>query len=587
MMKKFAAFAVLGAVFAQLVGTPALCEDKTAAYKVVSVAYESDLEVTDWEKASHTIARYADDKTPIAMSEYYGDRVFATVPAENADRPIEAFVAEEKTFTDEPKEDSEKTFEFYLIKSLSMRGIFEGDEQGRANANAALTRAEAAALLVRTFDLKQHGVPTGFDDVKTGDWFYDAVSTAANCGVVAGVGGGLFEPQRTVTREEFTAMLVNTVYYTGLRTKHIDNPKQAIIDEFATAELKDVDEISDYALEAYALLGYSNIYEVDYIDNGEDTPPTDVIYAKPKEGILRKDTAQLINGVLTTFQVYPSEVAMQYGFDKQMPVIDGSTSTYPFTQAIYSNLFSNGFAHEQMPEKNSKTHASYQRLINGEVDAIIASVYPADDIIKMAEDSGVELELTPIGYDAMVFFTNIENSVKGLTTQQISDIYVDNKYKNWKELGGPDAAFYPYCRNNDSGSHAQMQRHFLNGGEINEAITRENTSVEMASILTDVIGAKTDDPKGYALGYSIYYYYNNVDAVLDSKKYLKLLEIDGVYPDEKTIADGTYPLSNNTYVVIRKDAAEDSLARRFVEFMLSPMGQMCVDQAGFGALNQE
>ena len=132
-----------------------------------------------------------------------------------------------------------------------------------------------------------------------------------------------------------------------------------------------------------------------------------------------------------------------------------------------------------------------------------------------------------------------------------------------------------------------MQRHFLNGGEINEAITRENTSVEMASILTDVIGAKTDDPRGYALGYSIYYYYNNVDAVLDSKKHLKLLEIDGVYPDEKTIADGTYPLSNNTYVVIRKDAAEDSLARRFVEFMLSPMGQMCVDQAGFGALYQE
>ena len=60
-----------------------------------------------------------------------------------------------------------------------------------------------------------------------------------------------------------------------------------------------------------------------------------------------------------------------------------------------------------------------------------------------------------------------------------------------------------------------------------------------------------------------------------------------MYPDEKTIADGTYPLSNNTYVVIRKDAAEDSLARRFVKFMLSPTGQLCVDEAGFGPLKKD
>ena len=51
------------------------------------------------------------------------------------------------------------------------------------------------------------------------------------------------------------------------------------------------------------------------------------------------------------------------------------------------------------------------------------------------------------------------------------------------------------------------------------------------------------------------------------------------------LADGSYPLSNNTYVVIRKDEPENSKARRFADFMLSPTGQQCVAMAGFGPLN--
>ena len=60
---------------------------------------------------------------------------------------------------------------------------------------------------------------------------------------------------------------------------------------------------------------------------------------------------------------------------------------------------------------------------------LFASVYPASDILKMAEDKGVELELIPIAYDAMVFFTNNDNPISGLTKEQISNIYVNNSSK--------------------------------------------------------------------------------------------------------------------------------------------------------------
>ena len=272
------------------------------------------------------------------------------------------------------------------------------------------------------------------------------------------------------------------------------------------------------------------------------------------------------------------------GLDEEMPIIDGSTSTLPITQAVYSALFTNGDRHPANPVTHSKSHSSYERLINGEVDMLFASVYPASDILALAEEKGVELELIPIAHDAMIFFTNKDNPATGLTSEQISNIYVNNAYDNWNQIGGPDALLYPYCRNNDSGSHAQMERHFLHGAEIHETIRQETTSYAMQSILTDVIDAQTSDPTGYALGYSIYYYYWNANMVLGTADHLKLLEIDGVAPTDETIADGSYPLSNNTYVVLRKDTPEDAPARRLADFMLTEAGQRCVENAGYGPL---
>lgn len=65
------------------------------------------------------------------------------------------------------------------------------------------------------------------------------------------------------------------------------------------------------------------------------------------------------------------------------------------------------------------------------------------------------------------------------TSEQISNIYVNDAYDNWAEVGGSDALLYPYCRNNDSGSHAQMEKHFLNGNEIHSEVQKE-TSTTMA-----------------------------------------------------------------------------------------------------------
>jgi len=577
-MKKF--LAILMTII-MLVSMTAFSAEEEAAFVRVSVPCPEaeELFATDYQTYSHLMARYADDKAPIPLSSYYDGMVYATIPAENAHRPIEWFAAQELEFTD----DTNNEFEFYIMGQLSATGIIKGDDMGRALPFANVTRAEATAMVMRLIGVDAtDDTNSGFGDVDEKEWYAGVITAARERGIVAGDTDAVFSPHRNVSREEIVVMVARALWHTGIAAENKGVTAEAVAEKIRCA---DAESLADWALPAYYTIGsYTpcDYVETDRLD-AEGIPITDY-YLNPKKSATRFEIADVINRALENLQIYPSQMAVEFGFDKIMPVIDGSTSTLPFTHAVYSSLFEGGYFHPQRPEKHSKSHQSYERLINGEIDMMFASVYPAQDILKLAEEKGVELELIPIAYDAMIFFTNADNPATDLTKEQISDIYVNNAYESWSELGGPDALLYPYCRNNDSGSHAQMERHFLNGNEINEQIRNETTSVTMANVLTDVMSAQTDEPVGYGLGYSIYYYFHNMDMFYGTSTELKLLAIDGVFPTDETIANGTYPLSNNTYVVIRKDQPADSPARKMAQFMLTEQGQECVEAAGFGRL---
>ncbi len=540
-------------------------EVEAATFTTVKISFPDDIENRNsWL----TRARYKDTGEVIPLSMTYHNDVYATIPVENKDREIEAFVPEEIEFTDYDASNPD----FHNVTMLSRVGVIRGNEKGEANINDNVTRAEAVAMVMRFLGLNKvamQGTVRIFDDVTGDKWYYREVLSAYNYGLVKGDSEKTFSPERNVTREEITVMVARALEYADLRCS------KSQVTNYA-----DIDNISDWAKDAYDYIGQN--LASDYENSDPENP---VRLLNPQKAATRGDIAYILNNVQDDCQLYASELAEMFGFDKEMPVIDGSTSTYPFTQAVYTALFCNGEAHPQYPQSHSKSHVSYERLINGEVDMLFASVYPASDILKMAEEKGVELELIPIAYDAMIFFTNADNPATGLTKEQISNIYVNDAYDNWSEIGGSNALFYPYCRNNDSGSHAQMEKHFLNGNDIHPNVQKE-TSYTMSNVLTDVMAAQTEDPVGYGLGYSIYYYYHNMDMFYSTSTELKLLAIDGVMPTDDTIADGSYPLSNNTYVVLRKDTPADAPARRMAEFMLTEAGQVCVENAGYGRLKK-
>ena len=544
------------------------------SYVTIRVPGEPDMALID---TFDLAVRYADTGEPVALSSAYLDGyLFATVPAENADRPLEVFRGDDPVWTD--------LREQYLAANgssdLQIRGVVRGDNAGRLKQDAPLTRAEGAVLMARLLDLQPAERP-GYSDVSPDAWYHEEVSAAAAAGLFAA--DGRFLPDQAMTRAEFTVLLARALSFVGW----LDIPAEG---DLSGTGLMDAESVPSWAAGAYQALFACNpgIAPVTEKPTGayywEDAPVLGD-YAEPENPITRGEAITSMNQAMRWVPCYPTEAAIQFGLDREMPVIDGSTSTYPYTQGVYSVLFTNGTAHPQFPKSHSKSFASYERLIRGEADVLFAATKASAELEPLAAKQGVELQYIPIAYDAMVFFTNLENPVNGLTRQQIQDIYVRNAYSSWDQVGGPEAKLLPYCRNTDSGSHALMERYFLEDGKLSLAseILQGNVSVAMSSALTDVASALSLDPPAYAIGYSVYAYYGSYEEMMTdvTPNKLKLLAVDGVLPTAESIADGTYPLADYNYIVLRGDEPKDSPARRLAEFMVSDAGQQAVADSGF------
>jgi len=547
------------------------------SYVTVRVPYPQGASLS-WGDAHYLSLRYADTKESVPLaSDYQRGYLFATVPAADTDRPLEVFQGQRFEWTD-----IRWNNEPMGANILQIRGVIQGDEQGRLNLDQPLTRAEAFTVLVRLLSLEPAGDP-GYADVSPDNWFYDAVSAARAAGLAAA--DTRFRPRDSVTRAEFTVMLARAFTRVGWL-----QPWDGGEVDLALA---DAETIPGWAMDAYLALGSINtsILNSTQCYNEEERDPYDgtpLIYwlAEAGKPATRQEVIKQIYNAMRWLPVYPTEEAIAWGFDKDMPSLDGSTSTYPYTCTLYDSLFTNHAAHPSFPAAHSKSHASYERLIAGEVDALFAATKPSADLTAQAKAAGVELECIPIAHDAMVFFTNAENPVSSLMVEQLQGIYAQNIYDNWSRLGGTDAKLLPYCRNRDSGSHALMEELILKGGALHERILNGNVSLAMSSALTDVAAALETDPPAYAIGYSVYYYYLTASTMMGdvTDNELKLLAVNGVMPTEETIADGSYPLAGYNYLVIRADAPADAPVRRLAQFLLSEAGQEIVSRAGFGAL---
>ncbi|MBR3416435.1 MAG: S-layer homology domain-containing protein [Clostridia bacterium] len=123
----------------------------------------------------------------------------------------------------------------YAVNAGYMNGV--GD--GKFDPEGSLTRAMVATVLWRREESPAPSAPSGFEDVKGGEWYTDAVAWAKETGVVKGLTETTFGPDEFITREQLATMLFR--FSSGAP---VSVPERADLEPFS-----DDEKVSDWANE--------------------------------------------------------------------------------------------------------------------------------------------------------------------------------------------------------------------------------------------------------------------------------------------------------------------------------------------------
>lgn len=277
--------------------------------------------------------------------------------------------------------------------------------------------------------------------------------------------------------------------------------------------------------------------------------------------------------------------AFQIQDEADMPVMDGAEACYPLyaaaAKAVYQDIAhieSNWADSGERAWTNGKivtftnTVVGFERLIEGNVDLFFGA-RPSADQLAYAAEQGVELEITPIGREAFVFFVEEDEPVDGLTQDQLRAIY-HGDVTDWSQVGGRAGKIAAFQRPAGSGSQTMME-YFMGEVSLKEPQTYETVG-SMEGVIRHV--AQYANQRG-ALGYSFRYFIQG----LSQEKGVKLLAVDGVTPDLAHIEDGSYPLTVPLCLVTRKDDPNPNVGK-IIDFFLSLDGQTLVRETGYGGL---
>ncbi len=243
----------------------------------------------------------------------------------------------------------------------------------------------------------------------------------------------------------------------------------------------------------------------------------------------------------------------------ELPVIDGAEGLYPvysaFVNAVYPETSVEFDGSDFTPESKLQmrnTLKAYKGVADGNADIAVCAA-PSAEQLNYAEEMGAELEFVPIGRDAFVFMVTDSNPVDSLTANEIREIY-SGKYKNWSELGGEKLPINPVQRLAGSGSQSAFLK-FMNGEE-----TVPNYS----------------GWRGSPIGFSFRYYVTG----MRKNDGVKILSLNGVYPDKESISKGEYPICVDFYAVYDKRNTNPNIPT-LIDWFLSENGQRIIEETGY------
>ena len=242
-----------------------------------------------------------------------------------------------------------------------------------------------------------------------------------------------------------------------------------------------------------------------------------------------------------------------------LPIIDGAAALYPvFSAFVAANYpkesveFDGRNFTDASRLKFSNTRGAYKAISDGEADLIFVAA-PSKQQLDYAQEKGVRLRFVPIGLEAFVFIVNANNKVSSLSLDQVRGIY-SGQYSDWSQLGGERMRIDAVQRNAGSGSQS--------------AFLKFMSKTQPKRKITGFFGS--------AIGFSFRYY---VEGIVQNGG-VKMLSLNGAYPNKENISSRKYPLVAEIYAVYDENNKNENI-RILIDWILSPQGQSIIENSGY------
>lgn len=175
------------------------------------------------------------------------------------------------------------------------------------------------------------------------------------------------------------------------------------------------------------------------------------------------------------------------------------------------------------------------------------------------------LTFTPVAWDGLVMVTHPSNPVSSLTLSQVHDIYY-GKITNWSQVGGKNEPIDLYAVASPAdGVEFSLRRLLFGRGTQPVAAPRlyVNTTKLQEGIALD--------PKGLGA--------TTLSNAVGNPK-MKMIRINGVAPSTGTVANGSYPLFTQLYLITNSDSPKAAQTREFVDFVNSDAAKAVIRRHG-------
>jgi len=230
--------------------------------------------------------------------------------------------------------------------------------------------------------------------------------------------------------------------------------------------------------------------------------------------------------------------------------VGGSTSVTPLME-----MFANEYQKVQSHIKVNINGTGSGDGINN-TGALYQIGMSSRELTPSEKGKGLKEEIVAI--DGIAVIVNKNNSVSGLSIEQIRNIYT-GAVTNWSQVGGRNAPIAVISREEGSGTRGAFEE--LAGFQ-GKLLAGANESTSTGAIKAGI--AQNPDAIGYI----------SLGSVDDT---IKAISVGGVTPDTANVKNGSYKIARPFIVLTGSNVHSESAA--FIAWMLSDAGQVIVSKS--------